>query len=119
MASLDEVARAALARDALAVRSLVQDLLRERPSISDWEAPHDVSDPGLLALAAALAELLADRCGQAAPPWTAKVGPLPEPFFLLRSAETMKNLRMQCEAESPPPLRKRRLYAPANFLEFA
>ena len=38
---------------------------------------------------------------------------------LLESATTLKRLRILCETESPLPLRRRGLYAPPNFLEFA
>jgi hypothetical protein len=34
-------------------------------------------------------------------------------------AETMKRLRTLCETQAPEPMRKRRLYAPPIFLEFA
>ncbi len=116
--AVEELARAAMARDALAVRSLAQDLLREQPIVSIW-APPESRDPELLVVAAALTELLAMRAGQEPPEWTAGVGSLSRPFYLLRSAETLRRLRKQCEEESPLPLRRRALYAPANFLEFA
>ena len=69
-------------------------------------------------MTAALLELFASRMKQEAPSWTAEVGPLSEPIFLLKAAETMKRLRQLCEAEAPEPLRKRGLYAPPNYLEF-
>jgi hypothetical protein len=37
----------------------------------------------------------------------------------LKSAQTMRRLRETCIAESPLPLRRRGLYAPADFLTFA
>jgi hypothetical protein len=71
------------------------------------------------AIAAALVELLALRLNQAPPVWTASVGALPEPIYLVKAAARMQRLRALCETQSPGPLRKRGLYAPPNFLEFA
>ena len=70
-------------------------------------------------MAAKINELLATRQNQTPPSWTKEIGALNEPFYLLRSAETMKRLRVLCETQSPEPMRKRQLYAPPNFLEFA
>jgi hypothetical protein len=77
------------------------------------------NDIRLLAIAASLAELLAERQNQSPPVWTREIGALKEPFFLLQSAENMKRLRVLCETQAPEPMRKRHLYAPPNFLEFA
>jgi hypothetical protein len=70
-------------------------------------------------ISAALVELLAERQGQNPPAWTQEIGALSEPFFMLEAASSMKRLRMLCETQSPEPMRKRRLYAPPHFLEFA
>jgi hypothetical protein len=118
MNDLEQIAVAAIARDALSLRSLVQDFLRLNQVANEWPEP-DVGDNRIRVAAAALAELLAMRLDQDPPAWTRSVGGLAEPLFLLRSAETMQRLRHQCEIESPPPLKSRGLYAPANFLEFA
>lgn len=115
---IDQLAEAALQHDGLRVRSLSQDLLRERDSFKDIPRPA-TDDPRLLALAASLVELLAARRNQEPPAWTKKVGPMPEPFFLLESAAHMKRLRELCETQAPEYLRKRRLYAPPNYLDFA
>jgi hypothetical protein len=66
MVRFEDIARVALAYEALAMRDLIQDLLRERP---DWAAiprPVEVSEETLV-VAAALLELLALR-GGAEPP---------------------------------------------------
>jgi hypothetical protein len=118
MVTLEQVAQAALDRDSLRLRSLVQDFLKENPRLGDYVRPA-VSDARVLSAAAALMELLASRQHQAPPAWTSAIGPLPEPFFLLKSAETLKHLRILCETQAPEPLRRRRLYAPPNFLAFA
>ena len=118
MEPIEQLARAALDRDHLRLRSLVQDMTRTQ---TDWSAlPRPkTSDMRLLAMTASLAELLAARQNQTPPNWTNEIGALEVPFFLLQSAENMKRLRVLCETQSPEPLRKRQLYAPPHFLEFA
>jgi hypothetical protein len=118
MDPIEQLAEAALQRDSLRLRSLVQDLTRAKTDWSSLPRPK-TKDARLLATAASLAELFAMRQNQTPPSWTNEVRALKEPFFLLRSAETMKRLRVLCETQSPEPLRKRQLYAPPNFLEFA
>ena len=118
MVGLEQLAEAALAGEALSLRSAAQDWLSENPRVTDCLPPSS-SDPDVLTVAAALAELFALRAGQPAPPWSAGVGPLSQPRFLLRAAATMTRLRRMCELESPAPLRRRNLFAPADFLVFA
>lgn len=118
MVKIEQLAEAALNGDSLLLRSLTQDLLREKPVLSEYPKPQ-TNDSRILAAAASLVELFAMRLQQTPPQWTKDVGGLPEPFYLLKAAKTMKRLRAMCEAEAPEPLRKRGFYAPANFLEFA
>jgi len=118
MVSLENVAAAALRRDNLSLRSLVQDFLRDHPRLQTVPRPQ-TEDQEILGIAAGLLELMAQRTGQAAPDWTRDIGAMPKPFILLEAALRMKRLRALCEAESPEPLRKRGLYAPPNFLTFA
>lgn len=118
MVTLEELAQAALDRDSLQLRSLTQDFLHENPCLSDTVRPL-TDNHSLLSTAAALIELFAERLQQPAPSWTRDVGPMDEPFYPLKSALTLKRLRVLCETESPLPLRRRRLYAPPNFVEFA
>jgi hypothetical protein len=75
MGRLDDIANAAIAGEALQLRSLVQDWLLERPRLSDCARPES-TDERVVVVAAALVELLAQRLGQAPPPWTREVGPL-------------------------------------------
>jgi len=118
MVRLEQLAKAALAGDALQLRALVQDWLNENPRISDAAAPNsDESDVN--ATAAGLVELLALRLGQAAPAWTAQNGGVGKPTFLVTAALTMPRLRQTCVTESPLPLRRRGLHAPPNYLSFA
>jgi len=116
--TIEQLAHAALQREGLRVRSLAQDLLRETDSYQDFPRPA-TNDLSTLVMAAALVELLAIRQNQRPPAWVHEIGAMPEPFFLLEMASHMKRLRTLCETQSPEPLRKRKLYAPPNFLPFA
>ena len=118
MIRIEELAEAAIDQDALLLRSLTQDFLRERPRLADIPRP-DAADSQTIAAAASLIELLAERSNQEPPSWTKDVGALPQPVHLVKSAATMKHLRALCEQHSPEPLRKRGFYAPPNFLESA
>jgi len=118
MDQIEQLAQAALARDHLKLRSLVQDLTRANINFGDLPRP-TTPDSRLLAITASLIELLALRQKQNPPVWTKEIGPLKEPFFMLESAASMKRLRILCETQSPEPMRKRLFYAPPHFLEFA
>ena len=118
MPKLEDLAQAALTGDALRLRQLAHDWLRANPHLSDCPPPNS-NDPRVPIIAAALIELFADRLNQQPPTWTAQIPSLANPLYLLKSAQTMPRLRAMCQAESPPPLRKRNLFAPANFLSFA
>lgn len=118
MVNLVDLATAALNRDALQLRSLVQDLMRESPNLAGL-APPPTDDVRLLAVAAAIVELLAERTSQPTPTWTNEVGAFPELFFLVAAAERLPSLRKLCEEESPEPLKRRRLLAPPNYLTWA
>jgi hypothetical protein len=116
MADIESIAHAILNEDALLARSLTQDYLRARPLLRETKSP-SVQDARVLVLAAALVELFAMRSNQAPPTWTQVIGTLPEPVYLLKSAYKMKRLRELCRQHSPEPLKKRNLFAPANYLE--
>lgn len=118
MVTLNDVVDAALSRDGLLLSGATQEFLRATPRLPDVPQPTALSERQLV-VAAAIMELLAYRTGQSAPTWTAAVGGLAEPFFLVAEAETMKRLRVMCEQESPEPLRKRKLFAPPQYLSWA
>lgn len=103
MATIEQLATAALNRESLRLRSLTQDLLRETSRLIDIPRP-GTEDPRLLAAAASLVELFAVRLHQEPPAWAGEVGPLPEPIFLLAAAARLKRLRVLCEREAPEPL---------------
>jgi hypothetical protein len=60
MVRIEQLAEAALAGDALLLRSLTQDWLSELPRLSETPAPL-TTDPTILSIAAGLVELLAQR----------------------------------------------------------
>ena len=115
---LADLVRSLLERDALSARQWVADAIAEGLCLSDLPQPPGLSATGL-AVAAGVAELLAGRMGQAAPPWTAAVPACPEPLYLVEAAATMPRLRRLCETGGPEPLRRRRLFAPPEFLSVA
>lgn len=117
MVTIEPLVEAALERDNLRLRSLVQDLLHSNIRLAQIPRP-ETDDQRALVIAAALLELFAERTGQPAPDWTSSVGATPEPMFLVEAAARMKRLRTLCETAAPIPLRKRRLYAPPDFLAF-
>jgi len=118
MELIEQLAEAAISQDHLRLRSLVQDVVRSNTRINDLRPPQS-TDSRLRVVSAAIAELLAIRQGQQPPAWTEEIGALVEPFYLLKSSLQMRRLRELCETQSPEPMRKRRLYAPPHFLEFA
>jgi hypothetical protein len=117
MVRIEDIARAALDYDALAVRDLIQELLRNQPDWSSLPRPVTV-DENTLIVAAALLELLALRSGAEPAVWTREIGPAREPIHLVRTAATMPRTRARVEAESPEPLRKRNVFAPADYATF-
>lgn len=113
---LQEMAEALLERKAFALRELVHDWWRRSDDPTVWtepiEATHDVR-----VAAAALAELLAMQADVAPPAWTAGVGTMPQPFYALAAASRLRSVRELCDRESPEPLQKRGILAPAGFLQ--
>lgn len=114
---LERLAMTVLAREALEARGLVQEMVRA--GLASQLSEPATHDRTVRVVAAALAELLAQRHGLAAPAWTAAEGALAEPFFAVERAMRWPLLRAECEREAPAPLRQRRIYAPASFLTYA
>jgi len=114
---LEHLAKAVLTRQALEARSLVQEMVRAGLA-HELTEPTGVR-PAERVIAAALAELLAQRHGLPVPPWVTQVGSLPEPFFAVERALRWPMVREQCEREAPEPLKRRGIYAPAGFLSYA
>lgn len=118
MITIEQIAQAALDGNALLVRSLTLDFLRQNPDLTAVPRP-STTDKTLLAASAAFVELFAQQRGQRPPTWTASVGAVSPPIYLLKSAYKMRRLREMCQVEAPEPLRRHGFYAPANYLEFA
>ncbi|MBL8878557.1 MAG: hypothetical protein JNG88_05500 [Phycisphaerales bacterium] len=115
MVQLEHIAQAALNGDALAVRSLAHQWLHETTEFQSVPKPQS-DDHTLLAVAASMIELFAERRGAAPPDWARGIEALDAPLFLVRSAATMRNLKRLCEEESPEPMRRRRIFVPPNYL---
>lgn len=115
MVRIEEIAAAALAHHSLQVRSLLQEFLRAGTVLADVPQPA-TADRTILALSAAFLELLGERAQEQTPDWTTQIGPVQQPIFLLEAAARMPRLRNLCEQEAPEPLRKRKIYAPPNYL---
>src|SRR3982074_828997 len=79
---IEQLAEAAINQDALSLRSLTQDLLREGRRLKEVPRPIAV-DFTTLAAAASLIELFAERLNQEPPAWTREIGALPEPIYLV------------------------------------
>ena len=88
MELIEQLAQAALKRDSLLLRSLVQDWVRSGRPASELNRPQ-TEDAKVLVISAALAELLAERQGQNPPAWTQEIGALSEPFFMLEAASSI------------------------------
>jgi hypothetical protein len=117
MNTFETLVQAAANRDALKLRELTLEFLDAHAALENVAQP-GFTDLKHLVIAAGLLDLFAARRGQRAPTWVAEVSSV-EPFFLVAAAERMPRLRALCEAEAPPELKKRGLFAPPNFLEFA
>jgi hypothetical protein len=115
---LEDLVRALVSYDAITARQWVADASRAHLQWRDVPLPAGLDRIGL-AVAAGVAETLAERAGQSAPEWAHDVPELAEPFLLVRAAATMPRLRHLCETEGPEPLRRRRLLAPPEFLTAA
>jgi hypothetical protein len=112
---LQTLVRSILDGDALTARAAARDLVTHH--LQDLPRPTDASALELT-VAAAIVELLAERAHQPAPDWTSSVEAAREPLYLVEAASRFPNLRRQCEAESPAPLRRRNLFAPGNYLSW-
>lgn len=115
---LTSVVRSLLSQDTLSARQWVSDALTERPIWSEVGKPTGLSSIEL-ALAAAVAELMAERGQQRPPEWTADIAGVSEPVFLVESAKSMPRPRRLCQQEGPWPLRRRGFLAPPEFLTVA
>lgn len=113
---LRDLVRAIIQGDLLAARQWVADAYRTRLKWEHCERPSDMDDQEL-AIAAGLAELLAERAGARPPTWTASIGARREALFLDPGIETMPRTLAHARAHAPESLRKRNLFALPEFLD--
>lgn len=116
--TIEAIARAILAYEDLRASALTLEWLRYDQPFAEIARP-ETDEPQLLAVAAAVVELLAQRANQAPPAWTAEVGGLTEPFFVWRLSPQQTYTRQLCLEESPEPLKRRNIFSPPNYLTFA
>ncbi len=113
-----DLARAVRRRDFLAAREWVKEARRQHEDPAAFARPA-TADREELALAAALAELLAERAGRPPPAWSAEAGPLAEPVWLSEAARRHPTLAAHLQEASPEPFRRRRIFAFPDFLRVA
>lgn len=113
-----DLAAALAERDAMAARAWMLDARRSGFDWSAVELPQGLGELEL-AIAAAVVELIGVRDGTACPAWTSSVPALSAPVYLVKAAETIPRLRRLCEEEGQEPLRRRKLFAPPEFLTAA
>ncbi len=116
--TFEAIANAILAYEDLHVRALTMEWLRHQLPLTEVPRP-ETDDARVLAVAAAIVELLAQRAGETPPAWTAEIGGLDEPFFVWPLTPRQTFTRNLCLTEAPEPLKKRNIYSPPNYLTFA
>lgn len=115
---LPDLVRAVLAGDLIAARQWVADAQRTGFQWEHVNRPEDLNDREM-AVAAGIAELLAERQGATPPTWTHTVGWSNEPVILDPGLEQMPRSFAHAKNEGPEALRKRNLVALPNFLDVA
>ena len=115
---LADIASAILDHRTLDARQNTHDFWADTPDFAQVLKPSQES-PTVLVICAALLELFAARRGQRSPTWTATVGGLDKPLFLVPEFEAVPYQRSRCLRDAPRPLKERNLFAPSNYLAFA
>jgi hypothetical protein len=119
--TIEEIARLALMRDEdRHLRGRVMAFLRQNHNLSAVRRP-DTKDKTVLAVAASLLEMFAERGRQAPPRWTAEIGALPNPVYLVHEVlgpATAAAMRRLATEKSPKPFKSRNILAPPKFLTF-
>lgn len=117
--TIEQVARGALEGESRLLRGITMAFLRQNPRLNLVPRP-ETDDKCVLAAAASLLELFAQRSGQPPPEWTRDIGPLPNPIYLVKGIgpATTRSIRRLARDESPEPLRKRGFLATPNYLSF-
>ena len=110
---IEDVAEAALQGDALSTRALWAEFVDSVVNVADVEQP-STDDHRVVALAASLLELLAERRQELAPSWVATVAGCATPQYLMTVRTEHK--RIQLRKTSPKPLASRNFFASPNYL---
>src|SRR5262245_6187688 len=87
------------------LRGMVMAFLREHTNLNEIPQPQ-TKEEHILALAASLLELFAERSGQSPPDWTQEIGPLPTPVYLIGEVGPAVGelFRRIADEKSPEPL---------------
>lgn len=112
---LRDLVDAILTGDMLTARQWVADAYRAHVDWPTLDLPEGLSARAVV-VAAAVAELLADRAGAAPPAWTSTVGGSGEPLVLDPGLENMPRSFEFAQTDGPLPLRRRNLIALPDFL---
>lgn len=110
---LERLATASLRRADVERRALWMELSEEAEA--HLLARPSVADNRVVALAAAYAELLAERQRCSPPTWVHDVSAVSEGVYLVERSSEAGLARMR--AQSPEPLRRRNLFAPASYVQ--
>ena len=112
---IEDLVDALMSFDCLRARQWTADATESSTDWSTIERPKGLG-PEEMAVAASVAELLAQRANQPPPAWISEIQQSPTKVWLVRWAESMPRLRRLCEREGPEPLRRRKVLAPPEFL---
>jgi len=112
---LRELVTFILSRDLLSARQWVADALRAGFRWESVQRPNGLNEREL-AVAAGVAELLAERAGSRAPPWTSTIGACRESVLLDPGLDAMPRTLARAKTAGPEPLRRRNLIATPEFL---
>jgi len=115
MAALENIARAALNREDLRARELVQEFEQAGGDIGAASEPL-TDDRRVRTMAAAIAALFAHRSGRKPPQWVATVGQFPEGFYTSVFATPGSRTRANLERETPDVLKPFGVFASPNYL---
>ena len=115
---LEDLVNAIVTGNLITAREWIAEARRSRVNWERIARPTTLSNRDM-AVAAGLAELLAERDGQLAPPWAVSVGGTNEPFLLDPGLDEMPRSFERAKASAPEALRKRNLLASPDFLKIA
>ena len=115
MNDIKDLAIAMLTADAVRLRQLVAEVMRQPEVLASVPLPVDMS-PEEHAAAASILELLCERAGVEPPSWTEEAPSLSQPMFVVKHALRMPRLRELCLSEGPHALKRRGVLAPPDVL---